>query len=110
LVLIESQGKVFANGREQVVMKKEFERVLPVTITGEDEAYYELRLANMPVIVRTMTDTTSHLPTYKDVYYEVIAVPEDRVMLENGKSVQSSLMDRKSVFDVYGLFIRRADR
>ena len=37
-VLIESQGKVFANGREQVVMKKEFERVLSVAITGEDEA------------------------------------------------------------------------
>ena len=51
-------------------------------------------------IVRTMTDTTSHLPTYKDVYYEVIAVPGDRVVLKNGKlkvngkSVKSSLMDR----------------
>ena len=78
-VLIESQGKVFANGREQVVQKKEFERVLtvdeqqpiymkgaaftqigelagnqPVSVTGEDEAYYELRLGNMPVFVRTM--------------------------------------------------------
>ena len=40
------------------------------------------------------------LPTAsKDVYYQVIAVPGDRGMLENGKSVQSILMDRKSVFD-----------
>jgi len=83
---------------------------LPVAITGEDEVYYELRLGNMPVFVSTMTDTTSYFPTYKDVYYEVIAVSGDRVMLENSKSVQSSLMDRKSVFDVYGLFIRRAER
>jgi Signal peptidase, peptidase S26 len=51
-------------------------------------------------IVRTMTNTTSHLPTYMDVYYEVIAVPGDRVVLKdgelkiNGKPVQSEIMDR----------------
>jgi type IV secretory pathway protease TraF len=51
-------------------------------------------------IVRTMTDTTSHLPTYMDVYYEVIAVPGDRVVLKNGqlkingKPLQSEIMDR----------------
>ncbi|MCG3088422.1 S26 family signal peptidase [Sporosarcina cyprini] len=51
-------------------------------------------------VVRTMTDTTSHLPTYKDVYYEVIAVPGDRVKLQdgvlkiNGKPLESELMDR----------------
>lgn len=51
-------------------------------------------------IVRTMTNTTSHLPTYMDVYYEVIAVPGDRVELKNdqlkinGKSLPSDIMDR----------------
>src|SRR5690606_5467087 len=51
-------------------------------------------------IVRTMTDTTSHLPTYVDVYYEVIAVPGDRVVLQNGqlkingKPLKSELMER----------------
>lgn len=51
-------------------------------------------------IVRTMTNTTSHLPTYTDVYYEVIAVPGDRVVLQNGKlrvngkPVKSDIMDR----------------
>ncbi len=50
-------------------------------------------------IVRTMTNTTSHLPTYMDAYYEVIAVPGDRVVLKkgqlkiNGKPLQSELMD-----------------
>jgi len=50
-------------------------------------------------IVRTMTNTTSHLPTYMDAYYEVIAVPGDRVVLEkgklkiNGKPLQSEIMD-----------------
>ena len=51
-------------------------------------------------IVRTMTNTTSHLPTYMDVYYEVIAVPGDRVVLKNGKleingkPLPSDIMDR----------------
>lgn len=51
-------------------------------------------------IVRTMTNTTSHLPTYDDVYYEVIAVPGDRVVLEkgqlkvNGKPLRSEIMER----------------
>ncbi|MFS0575084.1 S26 family signal peptidase [Sporosarcina sp. 179-K 3D1 HS] len=51
-------------------------------------------------IVRTMTNTTSHLPTYNDVYYEVIAVPGDRVVLKNGqlkingKPLQSEIMNR----------------
>lgn len=50
-------------------------------------------------IVRTMTNTTSHLPTYSDAYYEVIAVPGDRIVLKNGqlkvngKQVQSEIMD-----------------
>ena len=51
-------------------------------------------------IVRTMTNTTSHLPTYMDAYYEVIAVPGDRVVLKNGhlkvngKPLPSEIMDR----------------
>ena len=49
-------------------------------------------------IVRTMTNTSSHLPIYENAYYEVIAVPGDRVVLQNGKltvngkPVQSELM------------------
>ena len=50
--------------------------------------------------VRTFTNTNSHLPTYTGVYYEVVAVPGDRVILENGNlkingnNVSSELMDR----------------
>lgn len=50
-------------------------------------------------IVRTMTNTTSHLPTYADAYYEVVAVPGDRIVLKNGelkvngKPLQSELLD-----------------
>lgn len=51
-------------------------------------------------IVRTMTNTSSHLPTYTDAYYEVIAIPGDRVVLKNGelkingKPLESDLMER----------------
>ena len=76
-ILIETQGRVFAQSPERFVAKKEFERVLtlqerqpiymkgaaltqigelaadqPVAITGEDEVYYELRLGNMAAFVR----------------------------------------------------------
>jgi len=76
-ILVESQGRVFAQERDQFVTKRVFERVLtlqerqpiymkgealtqigeleanqPVAITGEDEAYYELRLGNMTAFVR----------------------------------------------------------
>lgn len=75
--LIETQGKVFAQGAERFTMRKEFERVLslqerqpiymkgaaltqigvleadqPVAIMGEDEVYYELRLGNMSAFIR----------------------------------------------------------
>lgn len=45
-----------------------------------DQTVYELG-----DVVRTMTNTTSHLPTFADVYYEVIAGPGDRIALQNGK-------------------------
>ncbi len=76
-ILIETQGRVFAQERDPFVTKRVFERVLtlqerqpiymkgaaltqigeleanqPVAITGEDEAYYELRLGNMTAFVR----------------------------------------------------------
>ena len=77
-ILVESQGRVFAQGTDRIVTKRVFERVLtlqerqplyvkgasltqigelaenqPVAITGEDEAYYELRLGNsLPLSVR----------------------------------------------------------
>lgn len=76
-ILVESQGRVFAQGTDRIVTKRVFERVLtlqerqplymkgpsltqigelaenqPVAITGEDEVYYELRLGNMSAYVR----------------------------------------------------------
>ncbi|MBO0603288.1 polysaccharide deacetylase family protein [Sporosarcina sp. E16_3] len=78
-ILVKSEGRVFAQGKEgeRFVTKREFERVLilqerqpiymkgnvvtqigvleanqPVAVTGEDEAYYELRLGNMTTFVR----------------------------------------------------------
>jgi peptidoglycan/xylan/chitin deacetylase (PgdA/CDA1 family) len=79
--LIEWQGRAFAQtvGREQLLVKREFERVLtleksqplymsgksksfipigelaagePVAITGEDETYYELQFGNMTAFVQ----------------------------------------------------------
>ncbi|WP_060204907.1 polysaccharide deacetylase family protein [Sporosarcina koreensis] len=76
-ILIETQGRVFAQSTDRFLAKREFERVLtlqerqpiymkgaaltqigvleadqPVAITGEDEVYYELRLGNMSAFVR----------------------------------------------------------
>ncbi|BAQ11135.1 signal peptidase I [Bacillus sp. OxB-1] len=82
----------------------------PFSLEGSSDAFHTVieRKANLfdevvyeaGDIVRTMTNTTSHLPTYVDVYYEVIAVPGDRVVLKNGqlkingKPLQSELMER----------------
>lgn len=50
-------------------------------------------------VVRTMTNTSSHLPIYDTNYYEVVAIPGDRVVLAkgelkvNGKAVQSKLLE-----------------
>ncbi|WP_432361351.1 S26 family signal peptidase [Sporosarcina sp. UB5] len=70
------------------------------TVIERQERLFDEVVYEAGDIVRTMTNTTSHLPTYNNVYYEVIAVPGDRVVLKNGvlkingKSVQSDLMDR----------------
>ena len=51
-------------------------------------------------VVRTMTNTNSHLPIFDDMYYEVAAVPGDRVVLRdgnlmvNGKKLNSSLIQQ----------------
>lgn len=51
-------------------------------------------------LVRTKTYSGSHLPVYKDEYYEIIAVPGDRIYLRdgelkvNGKRVDSALLER----------------
>lgn len=61
---------------------------------------YEETVYKAGDIVRTMTNLSSHIPIYNDVYYEVLAVPGDRVVLHNGtlkvngKEVKSSLMER----------------
>ncbi|MER1986811.1 MAG: signal peptidase I [Solibacillus sp.] len=50
-------------------------------------------------VVRTMTNTSSHLPIYDKAYYEVVAIPGDRVVLQNGelkvngKPVKSALLE-----------------
>lgn len=57
-------------------------------------------------IVRTTADLGSHLPIYEDEYYEVIAVPGDRIILEdgrlriNGKRVDSALLDKYEEMNV----------
>ena len=57
-------------------------------------------------IVKTFTNTNSHLPTYTGVYYEVVAVPGDRVILQDGKlringnELASDLMENYKAKDV----------
>lgn len=81
---------------------------VPFTLAGSSETFHTVieRKANLfddivytkGGIVRTMTNTTSHLPTYIDTYYEVLAVPGDRVKLAkgeltiNGKPAESELL------------------
>ncbi|WP_252504370.1 S26 family signal peptidase [Sporosarcina sp. Marseille-Q4943] len=70
------------------------------TVIERQERLFDEVVYEAGDIVRTMTNTTSHLPTYNDAYYEVVAVPGDRVVLKNGelringKPLQSELMDR----------------
>ena len=80
----------------------------PFTLAGEEEVYhtiierqpnlYDEAVYKVGDIVRTMTNTSSHLPIYDNAYYEVVAVPGDRVVLQNGrlkvngKPVQSDIM------------------
>ncbi|WP_107840813.1 S26 family signal peptidase [Metasolibacillus meyeri] len=52
-------------------------------------------------IVRTMTNTTSHLPTYADAYYEVVAVPGDRVVLKNGQLKVNGKPLKSEILDYY---------
>ena len=60
---------------------------------------YETVSYNEGDVVRTLNNSDSHLPIYTDVFYEIIAVPGDRVVLQNGKltvngkQVQSALLD-----------------
>ena len=57
-------------------------------------------------VVRTMTNTGSHLPIYDDEYYEIVAVPGDRLTLQdgeltvNGKKVRTELLARYQELDV----------
>ncbi len=99
-ILVESQGRVFAQGKEgeRLVTKREFERVLtlqerqpiymkgaamtqigvlqanqPVVIAGEDEAYYELRLGNMTAFVRKGQATVEKMKLSTLVHPERLA-------------------------------------
>ena len=85
-------------GRDRVVMKREFERVLtlqerqplymkgialtqigelaanqPVAIIGEDEVYYELRLGNMSAFVRKGQGTVEKMKLTTLVHKERLA-------------------------------------
>lgn len=57
-------------------------------------------------VVRTMRDGGSHLPIYEDEYYEVVAVPGDRVVLKDGKlkvnghALHSDLMDKYEALNI----------
>lgn len=57
-------------------------------------------------IVRTTADAGSHLPIYENEFYEVIAVPGDRIILENGrlringKRASSALLDKYEEMNV----------
>lgn len=70
------------------------------TVIERKEGLYDDVVYKAGDIVRTMTNTTSHLPTYSDAYYEVLAVPGDRVVLKdgelriNGKPVDSDILAR----------------
>ena len=99
-ILIESQGRAFAHWKEgeRFVTKRDFERVLtlqerqpiymkgsaltqigvleanqPVALTGEDEAYYELRLANMTAFVRKGQATVEKKKLSTHVHTERLA-------------------------------------
>ncbi|MGN7477050.1 S26 family signal peptidase [Solibacillus silvestris] len=61
-----------------------------------DEAVYEAGDA-----VRTMTNTSSHLPIYENAYYEVIAVPGDRVVLQNGKLTVNGKPVKSELMELY---------
>jgi len=81
------------------------------SLTGSSDAFHTVieRKANLfdevvyeaGDIVRTMTNTTSHLPTYMDAYYEVIAVPGDRVVLKNGKLKVNGKPLPSEIMDLY---------
>ncbi|PIC62922.1 signal peptidase I [Sporosarcina sp. P13] len=88
----------------------------PFTLQGSSDTYHTVieRQANLfddivyeaGDIVRTMTNTSSHLPTFDDVYYEVLAIPGDRVVLKNGeltingKPVDTEIMERYKERDI----------
>lgn len=64
-------------------------------------------------VVRTMTNTSSHLPIYSDTYYEIVAVPGDRVILRdgilmvNGKRIDSQLVKRYEGNKILGDYEQR---
>lgn len=61
-----------------------------------DEAVYEAG-----DVVRTMTNTSSHLPIYENAYYEVVAVPGDRVVLQDGKLTVNGKPVRSKLKELY---------
>lgn len=79
----------------------------PLLLAGEMHQVVVERKANLfdeavyaqGDVVRTMTNTSSHLPIYASNFYEVVAIPGDRVVLEkgvlkvNGKLVTSELLE-----------------
>lgn len=83
----------------------------PFTLAGNEGIYHTVieRQADLfdevvyqaGDIVRTMTNTSSHLPIYDNVYYEVIAVPGDRVVLQNGKLTVNGKAVRSDILNLY---------
>lgn len=54
-------------------------------IVERKEQLYDKTVYDQGDIVRTKTYSGSHLPVYKEEYYEIIAVPGDRIYLRDGE-------------------------
>jgi len=69
------------------------------TVIERKENLYDARVYEVGDVVRTMTNSRSHLPIYADAYYEIIAIPGDRIVLKNGqlkingKPLQTEIME-----------------
>ena len=118
-ILVESQGRVFAQGTDRIVTKRVFERVLtlqerqplymkgasltqigelaenqPVAITGEDEVYYELRLGNMSAYVRKGKGTVEKQKIMTLVHRERLAAvqTQQKTAVYEAADLQSNII------------------
>lgn len=85
-----------------MLQEESFSTVIERKAHMYDEPVYE-----QGDIVRTQTYTGSHLPVYNEDYYEVIAVPGDRIYLRdgqltvNGEKISSRLLKQYADNDIH---------